>query len=148
MKRKFPQKTPVLFIAAMIGFVALVAPTRQVDASSGIGPGQMCFSDDSPIFTCRNLSTGALFRFCDRCPTGWTPAANTTKRDKQRLLQAYAALSKPSGPASSNHPPTGSTLRSASAIGLSVFVLLVGLLLRSEERRVGKECRSRWSPYH
>ena len=23
-----------------------------------------------------------------------------------------------------------------------------GLLLRSEERRVGKECRSRWSPYH
>ena len=26
--------------------------------------------------------------------------------------------------------------------------LLVHLLLRSEERRVGKECRSRWSPYH
>ena len=24
----------------------------------------------------------------------------------------------------------------------------VGLLWRSEERRVGKECRSRWSPYH
>ena len=23
-----------------------------------------------------------------------------------------------------------------------------GVLLRSEERRVGKECRSRWSPYH
>ena len=23
-----------------------------------------------------------------------------------------------------------------------------GQLLRSEERRVGKECRSRWSPYH
>ena len=21
-------------------------------------------------------------------------------------------------------------------------------LMRSEERRVGKECRSRWSPYH
>ena len=25
---------------------------------------------------------------------------------------------------------------------------LHGDLLRSEERRVGKECRSRWSPYH
>ena len=24
----------------------------------------------------------------------------------------------------------------------------IGDLLRSEERRVGKECRSRWSPYH
>ena len=23
-----------------------------------------------------------------------------------------------------------------------------GLTIRSEERRVGKECRSRWSPYH
>ena len=22
------------------------------------------------------------------------------------------------------------------------------ILIRSEERRVGKECRSRWSPYH
>ena len=22
------------------------------------------------------------------------------------------------------------------------------LIMRSEERRVGKECRSRWSPYH
>ena len=25
---------------------------------------------------------------------------------------------------------------------------LLKMLLRSEERRVGKECRSRWSPYH
>ena len=24
----------------------------------------------------------------------------------------------------------------------------LGNLIRSEERRVGKECRSRWSPYH
>src|SRR3712207_8174634 len=26
--------------------------------------------------------------------------------------------------------------------------LRYALLVRSEERRVGKECRSRWSPYH
>src|SRR3712207_9103899 len=25
---------------------------------------------------------------------------------------------------------------------------IAGAALRSEERRVGKECRSRWSPYH
>ena len=25
---------------------------------------------------------------------------------------------------------------------------LLGVTMRSEERRVGKECRSRWSPYH
>ena len=32
---------------------------------------------------------------------------------------------------------------------LGVFVSNTALVsLRSEERRVGKECRSRWSPYH
>ena len=27
-------------------------------------------------------------------------------------------------------------------------ILVLFLSVRSEERRVGKECRSRWSPYH
>ena len=30
----------------------------------------------------------------------------------------------------------------------SVFFYGAGCTPRSEERRVGKECRSRWSPYH
>ena len=39
------------------------------------------------------------------------------------------------------------------AIALAAFLIaLIPTLLRtrhrSEERRVGKECRSRWSPYH
>ena len=29
-----------------------------------------------------------------------------------------------------------------------LFLPWVGEQFRSEERRVGKECRSRWSPYH
>ena len=29
-----------------------------------------------------------------------------------------------------------------------ISIPLGGVLARSEERRVGKECRSRWSPYH
>ena len=29
-----------------------------------------------------------------------------------------------------------------------IFVPMFAGLCRSEERRVGKECRSRWSPYH
>src|SRR3712207_9572294 len=42
----------------------------------------------------------------------------------------------------------------ATAIGRSVEPLARRLIeeleesIRSEERRVGKECRSRWSPYH
>ena len=33
----------------------------------------------------------------------------------------------------------------APQIGLPIRVVVIN---RSEERRVGKECRSRWSPYH
>ena len=58
---------------------------------------------------------------------------------------------------------TGGTVKSVERMGKrrlaytvrrfhdGVYVLLTvegGGGLRSEERRVGKECRSRWSPYH
>ena len=33
-------------------------------------------------------------------------------------------------------------------IFLLVYIILAITFGRSEERRVGKECRSRWSPYH
>ena len=38
----------------------------------------------------------------------------------------------------------------AAAVLLAVFALAApgSRFFRSEERRVGKECRSRWSPYH
>ena len=37
-------------------------------------------------------------------------------------------------------------INTAQSDTLSSVVIMIGL--RSEERRVGKECRSRWSPYH
>ena len=40
--------------------------------------------------------------------------------------------------------PTIKTLREEGA----KVILMAHLGRRSEERRVGKECRSRWSPYH
>ena len=49
------------------------------------------------------------------------------------------------------------TVMEGSSIGVAFLILLliifVGIIfdiigMRSEERRVGKECRSRWSPYH
>ena len=45
----------------------------------------------------------------------------------------------------------------AGSIALGIITLVTGVTTgilmivngaRSEERRVGKECRSRWSPYH
>ena len=35
-----------------------------------------------------------------------------------------------------------------NAVGEESSVVISSHLVRSEERRVGKECRSRWSPYH
>ena len=32
--------------------------------------------------------------------------------------------------------------------GVIIYIILWIVMPRSEERRVGKECRSRWSPYH
>ena len=35
------------------------------------------------------------------------------------------------------------------ALGVTVIYTVMDMMnFRSEERRVGKECRSRWSPYH
>ena len=33
-------------------------------------------------------------------------------------------------------------------LAIVAFVMTANITTRSEERRVGKECRSRWSPYH
>ena len=39
-------------------------------------------------------------------------------------------------------------LRILAGISRRLHGLIKDILCRSEERRVGKECRSRWSPYH
>ena len=52
--------------------------------------------------------------------------------------------------------PGLTALTGETGAGKTMIVAGLGLLLgaradalcRSEERRVGKECRSRWSPYH
>ena len=43
---------------------------------------------------------------------------------------------------------TATAISAAFATLLMAFLANYPVLLRSEERRVGKECRSRWSPYH
>ena len=40
------------------------------------------------------------------------------------------------------------TVRGASNFFVEFFLYDAQADMRSEERRVGKECRSRWSPYH
>ena len=43
----------------------------------------------------------------------------------------------------------GTEVGSLKITGDTFYAIILGSAsLRSEERRVGKECRSRWSPYH
>ena len=44
--------------------------------------------------------------------------------------------------------PFGAPLSLIKFVKLLVSKPVIPTILRSEERRVGKECRSRWSPYH
>src|SRR3712207_7028106 len=48
------------------------------------------------------------------------------------------------------HPPAAAVGDPAELFDVDVQQLagVFALIPRSEERRVGKECRSRWSPYH
>src|SRR2546425_10059962 len=47
-----------------------------------------------------------------------------------------------------NHPRWVAAYLGIVAAGCTAVALDTALHARSEERRVGKECRSRWSPYH
>src|SRR5258708_15072459 len=44
--------------------------------------------------------------------------------------------------------PRASRKQERALPSLAMWILSGVLFVRSEERRVGKECRSRWSPYH
>src|ERR1039458_6573858 len=62
-----------------------------------------------------------------------------TGRFSALTMPVVSAQARPSGvPTAMTWSPTLMVLASPRAMGLR----------RSEERRVGKECRSRWSPYH
>src|SRR3989441_9124841 len=70
-------------------------------------------------------------------------------RNQRPVLAAFATIA-PLGWSVFVEQPLGEAFAPlyASAARTAVLLLLGVALARSEERRVGKECRSRWSPYH
>ena len=77
-----------------------------------------------------------------------------------RLLARSMAKHIPGNPAFivQNMPGAGSVIATnyvynvakpdGLTVGMPTQQIYMGEFVRSEERRVGKECRSRWSPYH
>src|SRR3712207_8158016 len=57
-------------------------------------------------------------------------------------------ISSPSPAGSHDGPPQRPPMRRNRVMTLVTLHRQAPVAPRSEERRVGKECRSRWSPYH
>src|SRR2546421_6082899 len=64
------------------------------------------------------------------------------------LVRLYSAVDPPASPPSLAAPAGSLTAAAATPLERLDRVADTLALARSEERRVGKECRSRWSPYH
>ena len=71
---------------------------------------------------------------------------------KMSMLRNYGSCYKHGGGAGGYFDFFGDSLQEAADSLIHVLVDAFSddsvTILRSEERRVGKECRSRWSPYH
>ena len=76
-----------------------------------------------------------------RQQTGWSQEQLADRLNVTR--QAVAKWERGAG-----FPDIDNMQALAKLFNTSVDELLDYTLCRSEERRVGKECRSRWSPYH
>jgi len=77
---------------------------------------------------------------------GWTAMIMDTNGNGKR--DAYVEPNQPLDPAKDKRFGGGGFYSVAPAPDGSVWGSVLGMPGRSEERRVGKECRSRWSPYH
>src|SRR2546430_13990272 len=121
--------------------------------AAGAGPGRGAFwmsaggtvarAGDADTAVSRALANEwAVTAASARAPTG---IFGPVRYGSQWIIAAYAPIEAPQAKAAAASP--------AWAVGYqSLDALLVragfGRVVRSEERRVGKECRSRWSPYH
>src|SRR5260221_11643282 len=88
----------------------------------------------------------------------FTCTCTTVRYAAQTLTEVYDRGLAPSGLKITQYMLLQSILRSETEQSITELAQELGSdrstigrnlrILRSEERRVGKECRSRWSPYH
>ena len=100
------------------------------------------------LFTKSKLNRGSDFSVIDSINDGRFKVFLSTDLSDRELINYWSnfVLDKP---LNVREPNIKDILRSyATILNYSILTDNRQKLTRSEERRVGKECRSRWSPYH
>src|SRR2546430_12135731 len=79
----------------------------------------------------------------------WSSDVCSSDLSSQPIWDADTSLSPAGAPRGAGSPdPTATAARLDATSALATGAEIWRNSSRSEERRVGKECRSRWSPYH
>src|SRR2546422_11213142 len=107
-----------------------MARTRSRDPIMRILLAALCFAISSPALAALNILA---------CEPEWGALAKEIGGDKVTVYTATTAL---------QDPHRIEARPSLIARARSADLMVCTGAERSEERRVGKECRSRWSPYH
>src|ERR1017187_738958 len=103
------------------------------------------------------LGVAALMPLAAQTPNAPPPPVSPVKehratRHGETVIDNYFWLREKTGPEVVRYLEAEDAYTEAQTRGLKPFqeALYTEMLshIRSEERRVGKECRSRWSPYH
>src|SRR5256885_11771930 len=90
----------------------------------------------------------ATFQPAEKLDLIFSNAALHWVPDHPDLLRRLTGALSPGGQIAVQMPMTDDLITHQTASELARSPEFRRLLGRSEERRVGKECRSRWSPYH
>src|SRR5256885_8056725 len=124
---------------------------REPDRSDdqGVGNLAVCFffqaEDGIRDYKVTGVQTCALPIFSRPSDSGVTSSSSTPLTSPARTAPWIAA---PTATTSSGLTPLCGSLSKISVTICWTRGIRVEPPTRSEERRVGKECRSRWSPYH
>src|SRR2546429_377615 len=78
---------------------------------------------------------------------GWN-CAPTSHTERARMVTLHLYTGAPELYPNNPRPKLGGSEKQKSGLCFEKRSRAVWRTSRSEERRVGKECRSRWSPYH
>src|SRR3989449_7961815 len=94
------------------------------------------------------FATGTVNFFADGATTAFASCSLTGTGQVQTCAVSYSTTTVGPHTIVATYQGDATHESSSSATAAAVTVTKHPTVTRSEERRVGKECRSRWSPYH